>query len=75
MTGSALARGPAVRTGGLRVVVAGRVQGVGFRPFVQRLALRHGLAGQVRNTAAGVEVCVAGEPAVLDLAGSLYGTR
>lgn len=66
MTGSALARGPAVRTGGLRVVVAGRVQGVGFRPFVQRLALRHGLAGQVRNTAAGVEVCVAGDLAVLE---------
>ena len=36
------------------------VQGVGFRPFVYSLAQRHGLAGWVRNTSAGVEIHVEG---------------
>lgn len=38
----------------LRVEVEGVVQGVGFRPFVYRLAARHGISGWVRNTPAGV---------------------
>lgn len=37
-----------------RVRVRGLVQGVGFRPFVFRLAGRHGLTGWVRNDAQGV---------------------
>jgi hydrogenase maturation protein HypF len=37
-------------------LVAGQVQGVGFRPFVYRLALAHSLTGQVRNTPDGVLV-------------------
>lgn len=41
--------------------VRGTVQGVGFRPFVHRLALRHGLRGWVRNDAHGVLLRVAGE--------------
>ena len=43
-----------------RFEVSGVVQGVGFRPFVDALARRHGLAGHVRNTAGGVEVEVEG---------------
>ncbi|OZB58757.1 MAG: carbamoyltransferase HypF [Thiomonas sp. 13-66-29] len=45
--------------------VAGVVQGVGFRPFVWRLARELGLAGWVRNDAAGVEIEVEGETARL----------
>ena len=39
-----------------RVEIRGVVQGVGFRPFVYRLALGHGIAGWVRNTSWGVEM-------------------
>ena len=35
----------------LRLRVTGVVQGVGFRPFVHRLALREEIRGWVRNTA------------------------
>jgi hydrogenase maturation protein HypF len=37
-------------------IIAGIVQGVGFRPFVFRLATELGLTGWVRNTPAGVEL-------------------
>jgi acylphosphatase len=44
-------------------LVKGRVQGVGFRWFVQREAAGIGLRGWVRNTDDGhVEVVAAGEP-------------
>ena len=44
----------------LRLDVTGVVQGVGFRPFVHRLALRHGLAGWVRNASGEVQIEVEG---------------
>ena len=37
-----------------RIHVRGLVQGVGFRPFVYRLAIEHGLAGTVENRNDGV---------------------
>ncbi|HUL13354.1 MAG TPA: carbamoyltransferase HypF [Methylococcaceae bacterium] len=40
--------------------VKGRVQGVGFRPFVSRLAHGFGLTGWVRNVAGQVEIFVQG---------------
>ncbi len=43
-----------------RMEITGVVQGVGFRPFVYNLALRHGLRGWVRNTSSGVEIEVEG---------------
>jgi acylphosphatase len=44
-------------------LVKGRVQGVGFRWFVQREAAEIGLKGWVRNTDEGhVEIVAAGDP-------------
>jgi len=45
----------------LRIIVHGIVQGVGFRPFVYTLALRHNLRGSVINTSQGVVIEVEGE--------------
>ncbi len=44
----------------LRLRIQGVVQGVGFRPFVHHLALRHGLCGYVLNDTRGVLVEVEG---------------
>lgn len=49
-----------------RLTVGGIVQGVGFRPFVWRLAGRHGLGGFIRNTGSGVLIEVEGSPEALD---------
>jgi len=48
------------------IQVQGIVQGVGFRPFVYRLASELGLAGWVRNDGAGVTIEAEGVGAVLD---------
>jgi hydrogenase maturation protein HypF len=48
------------------IVVRGIVQGVGFRPFVYRLALRHGLSGSVRNAGDRVAIHVAGAADALE---------
>ncbi len=44
----------------IRVTVTGIVQGVGFRPYVYRLAQECGLGGSVRNDGRGVEIEVQG---------------
>ncbi len=43
-----------------RIKVNGVVQGVGFRPFVYRIAREHGVNGWVRNTSGNVEIAVEG---------------
>jgi acylphosphatase len=43
------------------IKVEGAVQGVGFRPFVYRLASELGLKGSVKNTPSGVETEVEGK--------------
>jgi hydrogenase maturation protein HypF len=45
-----------------RLRLAGHVQGVGFRPFVHRLAGEHALSGSVRNRGGEVEIFVQGRP-------------
>lgn len=45
----------------LKVVIRGAVQGVGFRPFIYRLATEMGLHGWVSNSTAGVFIEVEGE--------------
>ena len=47
------------------ISVRGVVQGVGFRPFVYRLAHDHGLTGWVLNHSGGVEIEVEGPAAAL----------
>jgi len=49
-----------------RLRVSGVVQGVGFRPFVYRLAAELGLVGFVANDSTGVIIEVEGGPASLD---------
>lgn len=44
----------------LRVGINGVVQGVGFRPFVYRLATELGLSGWVNNSTQGVEIEIEG---------------
>lgn len=48
-----------------RVIVQGVVQGVGFRPFVYRLAREYNLQGWVRNTSGSVEIEVEGDEEAL----------
>ena len=51
----------------LTAIVTGRVQGVGFRDYVQREAVRRGLSGFVRNRDDGrsVEVIAEGDESSL----------
>jgi hydrogenase maturation protein HypF len=51
---------PAVQR--LRITLRGAVQGVGFRPFVYRLATEMNLTGWVLNSSAGLVVEVEGPP-------------
>lgn len=49
-----------------RVHIGGRIQGVGFRPFLYRLAQRYGWRGWVRNRGAEVELHLEGTAAQLE---------
>jgi hydrogenase maturation protein HypF len=44
----------------VRIVLSGHVQGVGFRPFVYRIAKEHGITGHVQNRLGEVEVVAGG---------------
>ncbi len=49
-----------------RIRLQGHVQGVGFRPFVYRLALAHHVRGHVQNQLGEVEVIAVGASAAVD---------
>jgi hydrogenase maturation protein HypF len=49
----------------VQIQINGIVQGVGFRPFIYRLAARFGLSGRVWNGSAGVTVEAQGDGAAL----------
>ena len=57
---------PAARATGRKIRVSGVVQGVGFRPWVYRLAREEGISGRVRNDAEGVTIEAFGTPFALD---------
>ena len=48
-----------------RWLLTGRVQGVGFRPFVFRIATQYGLSGWVRNRSGTVELLAQGNETAL----------
>jgi hydrogenase maturation protein HypF len=49
----------------IHIVITGRVQGVGFRPFVSRIAHELGLTGWVRNRSGQVEIHAEGSTEAL----------
>ncbi|MFO0911747.1 MAG: carbamoyltransferase HypF [Pirellulales bacterium] len=64
MNGTAETDKPEIGT--LRLVLQGRVQGVGLRPAVYRLATRHQLTGRIGNSDRGVELLVQGPTSVIE---------
>jgi hydrogenase maturation protein HypF len=54
---------PASSLRAVEISVTGVVQGVGFRPFVHRLALRSGVTGWVRNESGSVRIRLEGASA------------
>ena len=58
-----------------RYLIAGRVQGVGFRYFTERIAAQHGIQGWVRNTPDGrVEIQAEGDADAMHQFESLVST-
>src|SRR5690242_1635296 len=49
-----------------RIEVSGVVQGVGFRPYIYRLATDRRLAGNILNTSAGVTIEIEGAAIAVD---------
>jgi hydrogenase maturation protein HypF len=56
----------AERVQGRRITIQGTVQGVGFRPWVYRIAHRAGITGHVRNDSSGVTIHAFGPAALLE---------
>lgn len=52
--------------GAYHYFMSGRVQGVGFRPYIYRLATQYGLAGWVKNLGGQVEIKVQGSLMALE---------
>lgn len=50
----------------LKIEINGIVQGVGFRPFVYKLALKYSLCGYILNAGKGVEIEIEGDEVQVD---------
>lgn len=50
----------------IKLSIIGRVQGVGFRPFIFQLAYKFSLKGTVQNNMDGVKIHIEGEEANLE---------
>jgi hydrogenase maturation protein HypF len=44
----------------MKLLISGKVQGIGFRPYIANLACKNNLKGTVRNTLDGVEIILEG---------------
>ncbi len=44
-----------------QILIKGIVQGVGFRPFIYKIATKYHLKGYVLNNNQGVKLCIQGE--------------
>lgn len=56
--------------------IYGTVQGVGFRPFVYKLALKNTLVGWIQNNSDGVKITVTGdEPNILEFFGAIQSEK
>jgi hydrogenase maturation protein HypF len=66
---------PSPAEAGLRIEVSGTVQGVGFRPWIYRLAHEEGIRGRVSNDGAGVTIEAFGSPAALSRFRSRIGSE
>ena len=66
---------PGPLAAGRRIEVRGTVQGVGFRPWVYRLAREEGIRGRVRNDGAGVTIEAFGSPSALSSFVKRLGTE
>ena len=60
---------------GEHIHIDGIVQGVGFRPFIYRLAREHALSGWVRNSSRGVDIEVWGPEAARDAFAQALGAQ
>ena len=61
--------------GGKRIRIRGTVQGVGFRPWVYRVAVEAGVRGRVRNDSSGVTIDAFADRDALDaFERALHGT-
>ncbi len=51
-----------IKNGSVLLKISGLVQGVGFRPFIYRIAHRHHINGWVENATSGVQIRAEGKP-------------
>ncbi|HEY8157276.1 MAG TPA: carbamoyltransferase HypF [Methylobacter sp.] len=57
-----MTKGPNINKAHLKINIQGFVQGLGFRPFVVRLARQHRQNGWIANTSSGITIDIEGLP-------------